>query len=141
MHKKYFLISFFCFIWLTLAVTVFDIAFFSKGLVQFFAGGRSFFKLYFFIGWAGFSFLLLGLKPKLRKKIPDGYLITFIVLLQALNLLSHLLFIHQYGLEFSAKTLAVAYNEVSSNSLVHTHTLKGIVIPIIRLPFILRLRL
>jgi len=127
--------SCFFLLWLILAIISYDVAFLSRSLTQFFVLGRSFIKLYFFLAWAALLFLLLSvrLNPRCRYVVPC--LIGLIVLTMGLNLMSHLVFIQTFGLNFTDPAIAVVEGGFSGNRFIHTHTLKSVLVFFIHLFF------
>lgn len=101
-------------------------ALYSRALTCFFAAGKSVFKLYLFLAWAVFFFLLLMFPPRNQKKISFAWLYGLILTLCVASVASHIFFVFRYGLSFSASTAVVVNNIFSFNSYLHNHLLKGI---------------
>ena len=132
-NKRYWWCSAFFFLWLIIVLISYNAALFSKVLVNFFASGTSFFKLYFFLFWSAASFLILGFGFSPKRKISDLWLRFSIIFMAFLGLFSHLLLMSKYRFGFSDSIIAVVNNNSSGNRFFHLHILKAALIYPIKL--------
>jgi hypothetical protein len=118
--------------WLVLAFFDYKTAYFSKAVLQYFASGVSFYKQFFFLLWAALVLLLLALPTGRLSRLSQAWLWVPVGLTLTLNALSHFLLYNRLGLPFGAMIITVVPGDASSNILLHTHTLKSVLIPVIK---------
>jgi hypothetical protein len=132
--RKSFLIAGLSFaLWGLISALSYDAAFISSIVTQFFAGGRTYFKAYFFHIWAAVMFLLLALPMRSTKRPVEYWAIAALLLTQAINLFTQICYMRMVGAGLGNYSIAVVNNRPSTSSLIHSHTMKAIMIPLMRI--------
>lgn len=122
--KRLLFISAFSFIWLSLFLASFEIAVYSRILLQFPAGGASFWKQYLFLAWmclAPIAVACLGTKKSGR----TFTIVIPLVCIAAIGIGMTLWLGHRFSYDASRYAIFVDSGRISSNSLWHSHVLKG----------------
>jgi hypothetical protein len=131
MKKTY--LSFTCFfaLWLLAAVLSYDVAFWTKGVVQFFATGVTAYKDFLFLFWAALGFAVLAFHSRPVRAMSARPLLVLTGVLSAVNLGAHFWLMSKFGLNAKSRILTVGEEAVSSNHFCHTHIMKPMLMPII----------
>lgn len=105
--------------------TNYDAALYLRGVLQFFAGGVSFWKGTFFFAWATFVIVVLLLSRCITTTFSRRELVLATILPALLNFTAHLIFTGQFRLGLFERVIAVSNGLISSNVFCHTHVLKS----------------
>lgn len=120
-------------LWLVAFVQFPAVGFYSRSILQYFAGGYSEFKPLFGIFWICLCLLLLTLSPHSQKPFRAALTIVPVVIAHVSSLSIHLLYCAVERLPVLAFTLSATDREISSNQLLHIHVSKGLLFGALKL--------
>ncbi len=125
MRRPFLFAAFFFAGWGFISCLSYDVGFVSTLITQFFAGGKTNFKEYFFFAWATFLFALLALPLRPPSRKWGKTLMAVVGITMVLNLICHVWYSHKVGIHIGDFSIAVSHRLFSANSLVHMHVLKS----------------